>query len=165
MMDYLKGFCYIEKKEFAKAESLYTALSQEGGNSMLLSSIHYLISKSKQGKNLPQKSPASAAILSTFVPGLGMGYTGKWGDGLFSFLAVFVTAAPAVYFWEEDRTFAITTGIAALFFYSGNIYGSAVSAHNFNDKTTSEFIHNTINSVPYSVTNINSTYQEQKSGR
>jgi hypothetical protein len=143
-------------REYAYAESLFATLANfDDVSRELSSSVHYLISRSRQGNNLPSRSPYVAAGLSTVVPGLGMGYNNRWGDAFFSFMSVGVTAAPAVYFWEEDKTFAITTALLGAFFYVGNIYGSYNGAKNFNEEIHRDFYHNTLESVPFEPSEIN----------
>ncbi|MFP4458003.1 MAG: tetratricopeptide repeat protein [Candidatus Zixiibacteriota bacterium] len=156
---YLEGFCYLKMREYALAESLYYSLASINAASELSSSVHYLISKSRQGSSLPARNPATAALMSTVIPGLGMGYSERWGDAFFSFMAVAVTIAPAVYFYEEDRTFSITTGLIGLFFYGGNIYGSANAAKKFNEKKHKDFYNSTLEGVPFQPDEINTNFK------
>ena len=154
-MLYLEGMCHISQREYTKAELIYERLSKNE-NRELSSSIHYLMSKSRQGKNLPNKSPIAAGVLSSIVPGSGRAYCDNWSDAFFSFLAVAATIAPAVYFYDDDKAFAITTGIAGGFFYFGNIYGSIIGAKNYNENTHQKFLSNTLDGVPYPPQDINS---------
>lgn len=147
-MDYLRGFSLLRSRNYAAAESLFSALSKENRSKELSSSLSFLLSKSRQGLTLPHRSPFVAGALSTIVPGLGRGYCNRWGDALYSFVVIGATAAPAAYYWEKDRTFAITTGIAAVFFYFGNIYGSAVGADVFNEKQHNDFYNEAYEGVP-----------------
>ena len=82
-------------------------------------------------QTLPRKSPWVAGALSAVIPGLGRVYTGRWPDGLMSFLLVGVTAGVAAQgFYEDGRDSVrgwILGSIAALL-YVGNVYGSAVGA-------------------------------------
>lgn len=76
------------------------------------------------------KSPAVAAIASTFVPGLGKIYAGRIGEGVSSFLVVGSLAGITAENWVRKgagdwRTILFGTLGAA--FYIGNIYGSYVS--------------------------------------
>ena len=49
------------------------------------------------GKGISQRSPALSAALSTMIPGLGQTYSGRLGDGLFSFTLVATAAAVSWY--------------------------------------------------------------------
>lgn len=76
------------------------------------------------------KSPALAAVASTFVPGLGKIYAGRIGEGVSSFLVVGSLAGITAENWvrkgaRDWRTILFGTLGAA--FYIGNIYGSYVS--------------------------------------
>lgn len=76
------------------------------------------------------KSPAVAALASTFVPGLGKIYAGRIGEGVSSFLVVGSLAGITAENWVRKgagdwRTILFGTLGAA--FYIGNIYGSYVS--------------------------------------
>jgi tetratricopeptide (TPR) repeat protein len=86
-----------------------------------------------QKKNPRTKNPTEAALLSAILPGLGKIYTGEYGDGITSFIATGLSTFLAVSNFQSDHKFRgwLFTGLA-VFFYGGNIYGSAVSAQLFN---------------------------------
>ena len=87
-----------------------------------------------QQKKFPQhKSPTTAIILSTLIPGAGKIYTGEIGDGITSFIATALTTYLAIKNFNADHQFRgwLFSGLAA-FFYAGNIYGSAASAQIYN---------------------------------
>ena len=94
-----------------------------------------------QQKKFPRyKSPATAAILSTLIPGAGKIYTGEIGDGITSLIATALTAYLAISNFKADHQFRgwLFSGFAA-FFYAGNIYGSAASAQIYNAKIQFNF--------------------------
>lgn len=83
------------------------------------------------------KSKALAGVLSTFVPGTGKIYAGRWKDGLFSLLLVGVTG------WQTYRLVnkngvanfgSIVFGGFAMGLYTGNIYGSVKATKEFNNR-------------------------------
>lgn len=91
--------------------------------------------KANLGPQLPHRSPLLAALFSAAVPGAGKWYVGKPMDGLYSLLVVGSTAAVAYAYEDENKkTQAIAFGTLGLFFYLGNIFGSAVEAKGFNRK-------------------------------
>ncbi len=94
--------------------------------------VHRLI---KKGLHLPQKSPWKAALFSTLLPGSGKFYTRQAGDGIYSFLLV-VGSSLLSYrgFRRGDPFQKFFFGGAALFFYTGNIYGSYLSAKMYNQR-------------------------------
>jgi len=80
-----------------------------------------------------RKSPFAAALFSAMVPGAGKIYTENYGDGITSFIVTGLFAFLAYdNFRAHHNTRAwIFTGTAA-FFNAGNIYGSYISARNYN---------------------------------
>jgi len=80
-----------------------------------------------------RKSPFAAALFSAMVPGAGKIYTKNYGDGITSFIVTGLFAFLAYdNFRAHHNTRAwIFTGTAA-FFNVGNIYGSYISARNYN---------------------------------
>lgn len=94
-----------------------------------------------QQKKFPQyKSPTTAAILSTLIPGAGKIYTGEIGDGITSLIATALTTYLAITNFKADHQFRgwLFGGLAALF-YAGNIYGSASSAQIYNARVQFNF--------------------------
>jgi len=79
------------------------------------------------------KSAATAALLSAVVPGLGKIYTGKYTDGITSFLLTGVLTYLSIDNFNADHQVRawLFAGLAA-YFYAGNIYGSAASAQIYN---------------------------------
>ncbi len=154
-LEYLRGFTLLRKRDYIGAGKVFSDLSAVGGE--LSPSFLYMVSKSRQGASLREKNPIVAGALSAVIPGLGRGYTGNWGDGFFDFLTVGATVGPAVYFYEEDRTFSIVTGLLGAFFYLGNVYGSANGAINYNDALHRDFIDSALEGVPHPPADINRT--------
>jgi putative membrane protein insertion efficiency factor len=101
-----------------------------------------LMEKATRGPQLAHRSPMLAALFSAAVPGAGKWYAGKPADGLYSLFVVGSTAAVA-HAYEDDnhRTQALAFGALGLFFYLGNIFGSAAEAKGFNRKTRESFLH------------------------
>ena len=80
-----------------------------------------------------RKSPLAAALFSAIIPGAGKIYTKNYGDGITSFI---VTGLFAFLSYDNFRAHHNTRGWifagTAAFFNAGNIYGSYVSARNYN---------------------------------
>jgi TM2 domain-containing membrane protein YozV len=91
-------------------------------------------------KEMPLKSPAMAAILSTVIPGMGKIYTGDYGDGITAFLMTGIFTFLAYDNFRAGHKFRgwLFTGLSGLF-YAGNIYGSATSAQIYNAKVKADF--------------------------
>lgn len=94
-----------------------------------------------QQKKYPQrKSLTTAVILSTLIPGAGKIYTGEVGDGITSLIATGLTAYLAITNFKAHHQFRgwLFSGLA-VFFYAGNIYGSAASAQIYNARIQFNF--------------------------
>lgn len=89
----------------------------------------------------PRKSPLIAGALSTFIPGAGKVYAGKWKDGLVSLLFVGANAYTA---YRGFSSTGIRSPYGWLFgglsagFYIGNIYGSQKAARIYNHELESK---------------------------
>lgn len=89
----------------------------------------------------PRKSPLLAGTLSTFIPGAGKAYAGKWKDGLVSLLFV---GANAYTSYRGFSSAGIRSPYGWLFgglsagFYLGNIYGSQKAARIYNHELESK---------------------------
>ena len=90
--------------------------------------------------NPPNKSPVTALLISTVIPGGGKIYTGEYGDGIVSFITTGLFAFLAYDNFKADHDFRgwLFTGLGTLF-YAGNIYGSYASAEIYNARTDFEF--------------------------
>lgn len=88
----------------------------------------------------PYKSPVTAALLSTVVPGLGKIYTHKYSDGIFAFVTVGILGYLAYADFHANHNFRgwLFSALGAGF-YGGNIYGSAASAQIFNAEIKFQF--------------------------
>lgn len=92
--------------------------------------IHY-----SKLQNLPTKSPLIAGLSSAILPGSGRVYSGRWGDGISSFLFVIGSFALAYHYYEANNRWAgIGFGGLSILFYLGDIYGSIESAKLYNEK-------------------------------
>ncbi len=90
--------------------------------------------------NPPYKSPLTAALLSTVIPGLGKIYTQEYSDGIFAFITVGLLGYLAYSDFHANHNFRgwLFSALGAGF-YGGNIYGSAASAQIYNAKISFQF--------------------------
>lgn len=90
-----------------------------------------LLRCANMGKGIKYKSPTIASLLSAVIPGSGKVYCKQYGDGLYSFFLISLTALIAIDGFKDDGLRSIKgwmAGGASLIFYLGNIYGSGVCA-------------------------------------
>ncbi|MFA5329626.1 MAG: hypothetical protein WC384_17665 [Prolixibacteraceae bacterium] len=104
-----------------------------------------LVEIADQGQALKRKSPALAGILSVIIPGSGKVYSGRWKDGLISFLMTSTTAFMAVRgFNKNPKSFyPWAMGTLSVVYYSGNIYGSTQTANKYNKDKENELVNKT----------------------
>jgi len=97
------------------------------------------------GKGISRLSPALSAALSTVIPGLGQTYSGRLGDGLFSFTVVATAAAVSYYYWNRPSQdpgrvkFALAAGLGTVF-HLGNIYGAAIAGRDYNQRQNRDYL-------------------------
>lgn len=135
----LAGWSYIEETDWKNSQK---ELQRIPNTSDLFHTSSMLIQYSKNAdRDIKKKNPLFSGVLSAIIPGTGRFYTGRTGDGIFSFITVAIPSIASYIYWRNDRKRAasIALGIASVF-YLGDIYGSVVSAHEFNRFQSSQYI-------------------------
>ncbi|MFO7525847.1 MAG: hypothetical protein R6W68_10360 [Ignavibacteriaceae bacterium] len=91
-------------------------------------------------KDPSYKSPFIAGLLSTIIPGSGKIYTGELSEGLTAFMLNGLLGFLSYNNFKNDHNLRgwLFAG-AGLFFYTGNIYGSAISANRYNIRIENEY--------------------------
>jgi TM2 domain-containing membrane protein YozV len=90
------------------------------------------------GRDIRRRSRLASTLLSAILPGAGQLYSGRAGDGAYSFLTVAGTGLVAWWFAAEpavrDRTRVKVSifGVITALFYAGNVYGANVAARDYN---------------------------------
>ncbi len=148
-LQYLRGWIFLRKREYNSALSIFQHISANASNSSISGSLDYLILRCKTTKDLSYRSPFFAGLLSTFIPGMGRGYCGRWGDAFFSFAVVGIASGLAAYMWKDDPAFSYTMAGIGSFFYIGNIYGSVKGAKVYNEEVGEKFWKKTWSEVPH----------------
>jgi putative component of membrane protein insertase Oxa1/YidC/SpoIIIJ protein YidD len=93
---------------------------------------------SMDGRDIRRRSRLASTLLSAILPGTGQLYSGRAGDGAYSFLTVASTGLVTWWFAAEpatrDRTRVKVSifGIVTALFYAGNVYGANIAARDFN---------------------------------
>lgn len=128
----LASCVYLHRLDWKSAEEQIAFLDKH--DTALATRLKILMN---DGQNLRRKSPALAAGLSILVPGLGQTYSGKWQDGLVTFLIVSGTAWMAYRGFQDKGTRSVqgwVFGGISFGFYLGNIFGSQRAAKSVNNK-------------------------------
>lgn len=99
-----------------------------------------LSTEALKGDELPQKSPTTAGIMATVIPGMGHVYCGRPKDGLVAFLVngLFIWAAVESFEHDQDVLGGVLTFLE-VGWYSGNIYSAVNCAHKYNRKVKEDF--------------------------
>ncbi len=124
---------YMDKKDWTAAVQEWKEIRTTYSQTPFSEMSDQLIRIAQQAESLPRRSPITAGLLSTFFPGLGQVYSGRYSAGVSSLLTVGTTAAGTAYYTHQERyEVAIPLGIIGLFFYFNNVYDSLQSAKTFN---------------------------------
>ena len=125
----LAGWTFFRQRRFADgASSLAASASDEPSRHL----------STMDGHDLPRRSRLASSLLSAIVPGAGQLYSGRAGDGAYSFLSVAGTGLVTWWFAAEpatrDRTRVKVSifGVLTALFYAGNVYGANVAARDYN---------------------------------
>ena len=98
-----------------------------------------------QGLALKRKSPVLAGLFSAVLPGFGKAYSGRWKDGVISFLMTSTAAFVAVRGFNKNPNsfYPWAMGTLSLVYYSGNVYGSVQAAKKYNKNKEDELVNKT----------------------
>jgi TM2 domain-containing membrane protein YozV len=125
----LEGWTFFRQRRFAEGASMMSAIGSDETSQHL---------SSMDGRNIRHRSRFASTLLSAIVPGAGQLYSGRAGDGAYSFLTVASTGLVTWWFAAEpatrDRTRVKVSifGVITALFYAGNVYGANVAARDYN---------------------------------
>ena len=124
---------YMNEKDWTAAAREWQQVRAKYSQTPFAEMSDQLIRITRQAESLPRRSPSTAGLLSTFLPGLGQIYSGHYSEGVYSLLVVGATAAGTAYYIDQERyEVAIPVGIIGLFFYVTSIYDGLGYAKAFN---------------------------------
>lgn len=125
----LEGWTYFRQHRFAEGASTLGALGTDEPSLQLAT---------MDGHDIRRRSRLVSTLFSVIVPGAGQLYSGRAGDGAYSFLTVAGTGLVTLWYAADlahrDRTgvkVSIFGAITALF-YAGNVYGANIAARDHN---------------------------------
>ena len=129
---------YILQNKSEEALSLLNNTPLVNSNKLL--QLNKIINELDSNK---KKNPHLAGTLSALIPGTGKIYSNNIGDGVYSFLSIIGTGYIA-YSEIQNRTTDsvkfLAFGILSGTFYLGNIYGSYLASHLYNEKMQDELL-------------------------
>jgi putative membrane protein insertion efficiency factor len=124
----LSGWCHFRADRFTEGAATFAGTTEPG-----LAPLAAM-----DGRDIPRRSRALAAVLSALVPGAGQLYAGLAGDGAYSFIAVAGTGLLAWWFASDaprrdpHRVKLTIFATTAALFHAGNIYGASIAARESN---------------------------------
>ena len=125
----LTGWTYFRQHRFAEGASALGAVTTDEAGRHL---------SAMDGRDIRGRSRLASTLLSAILPGAGQLYSGRAGDGAYSFLTVAGTGLVAWWFAAEpalrDRTRVKVSifGVITALFYAGNVYGASIAARDYN---------------------------------
>ena len=133
---YRTGWAHIHLHEFTQAREIFLGLTEQasgGETDQYRDASRHISAALGSIKDLSERSPVLAGVLSALLPGAGHVYAGAYKDGLLSFLVNGALIAGA--YEAFDKEVYVAGGLVSLVglgFYSGNIYGGVNSAYHAN---------------------------------
>lgn len=131
----LVGFCYLKEKHWSDAAFVFDPLVAVASGEESKNSLLKLKKYAEEGRHLSLKSPIMAGVLSAVFPGMGKLYCKRYKEALSSFIVIGIHGWQAYDGFHEKGRDSIKGWIFATtgsIFYLGNIYGSTVAAHIYN---------------------------------
>lgn len=102
-----------------------------------------LVQLSLQGSELRYKKKGLSALMSAIIPGSGKFYTGYWQDGLISMVMTSISGFMAYRAYNKygiNNPYTWVSGVMAVGYYGGNIYGGYSSAKRYNKRAEQAII-------------------------
>jgi TolA-binding protein len=119
----------------------FAALQRQHADSPLSPTAARLQAAAAQGAKVRRRSPATALLLSSLLPGAGQVYAGRQKDGLMAFL---VNGVFGYLTYDRFRAGSASAAILVLAveasFYAGNAYGAGNAALSENRRRQEEYI-------------------------
>jgi tetratricopeptide (TPR) repeat protein len=94
------------------------------------------------GHEIKKRNRIASTLFSAIIPGLGQVYSGRWGDGFYSFLTVVGSGLIANYYYHNDNSkikFSIFS-VFTIFFWAGNVYGANIAAPDYNTYQINQYL-------------------------
>lgn len=151
-MDFVKhNCCLLDRQRYvvsvlmaqAKWEDAWTEAEKLNLNNPAISPLLQLVDKSK---NTKYRKPFIGALFSAVLPGSGKLYAGNWEDAVIGFLMTSASGFVAYRAYDKygvKNGYTWFSGILALGYYSGNVYGGYNAVKKYNLKKENELVDET----------------------
>lgn len=142
----MTGIAHAREMNWAKAENTFSTIDS---SSSLFPKAQELKLLAQNGNRIKFKSTTTAGVLS-IVPGLGYLYDGYPQTALSAFLvnSLFIWGTHQA-FENNNQGLGYVMAILSFGWYTGNIYGSVVTAQRKNLKTTNDYLYKFTVGVKY----------------
>jgi len=135
----LKSWSFTKEAKWENSIDALTDMRKEAALSKTVDSLRQFLMNAD--KKIEKKNILIAAFLSSIFPGAGRFYSGRAGDGFYSFITVAVPGVISYYYWKKERKTAFRVSLGfSIVFYIGDIYGSITSAKLFNYNSKRSYI-------------------------
>lgn len=134
IIKFIESLAYLQLYDWEKSINAAVAVSATA-DTALASRAGSLVAIARLGKDLPDRRPLVAGLMSAGLPGAGYAYCGRYQTGLSSLLLnamFFLTGAEL-----QRNGLRISAGslyVIAMGWYLGNIYGSSNAALRYNEE-------------------------------
>jgi putative component of membrane protein insertase Oxa1/YidC/SpoIIIJ protein YidD/TM2 domain-containing membrane protein YozV len=125
----LEGWTFFRQRRFTEGASVLSTLGSDEPSRHL---------SSMDGRGIRRRSRLASTLLSAILPGAGQLYSGRAGDGAYSFLTVAGTGLATWWYAADlrhrDRTRVKVSifGVITALFYAGSVYGANTAARDYN---------------------------------
>ena len=138
---FIIGMVHMENRDWQSAAQEWKQVSISYAQTPFGSMSDRLSRIVQHGESLPHRSPLTAGLLSSFVPGLGQTYSNRSSDGLRALLAVGAVVGGTIYYVNEERhRIAIPLVAIGFTLHLRNIYSAVQSAKTFNRQQEITFL-------------------------
>lgn len=137
----LIAYNYLKQRQWASSKDASDQIYSNDETIIRLSSE--IMNRSIEGMNIKRKSRFLASIMSAVVPGTGKMYCKQYGNGIYSFATIGATGLVAWRGFHNDGIKSVKGwifGSLCAIFYTGNIYGSGISALAYNQQIEDEIL-------------------------
>jgi TolA-binding protein len=126
----MRGICLLHRGEWEAAQTLFAGVP---GGSGYGDDASEFVDLSSRYTSIPHRDAWLAGMLSAVLPGAGYVYAGHFQTGITALMVNSLFIWTTVMSFEEDHEGAgIALSVLSTGFYTGNIYGSIMSAYRFN---------------------------------
>jgi len=142
-LDILLALNYLNQRQWRSASKLLNSVSIPLDDKVTDNIMQELRDRSREGMALKRKNRILSSLMSAIIPGTGKIYCKQYGNGIFSLAIVGTTGLLAWNGFHENGIRSMKGwifGSLCTVFYTGNIYGSGISALAYNHQAETDIL-------------------------